>query len=1191
MKKLGFILFGLSVLFSLFFEQIVLVNAAAPSAISTLAAGTGDASAFLSWTAPANGGSAITDYVIQYRISGAGSWTTFSDGTSTATTTTVTGLTNGTRYEFNVQAVNGDGTATDSNTPNTIPLKRIITDDLEAYITSVDINGQNGWVPGDTAPAAVWEVYSRSGSKVLAPDDASSSADYTKFTTNQNVGVNAHIGFDFVGFTESNRFFPQIWFRRSTASGNAGGYDTFIWPGSGGDQLILWKHAAGTSGPDPTVADESLVLSSGVVYRVEAEIINNASNQPVIKIWVYQKSGSRGAPALMYTDTSGSPFTGGYIGLGFATLESFPPATDVWYDNIDIYGAEAGPATAPIIASATSGNMQVALDWDAPFYTGTSSITDYGVQYKLTSDSSWSTFSDGTSTTTATTVTGLTNSSSYDFRVYAVNSSGNSSYSPTIRGTPAAAGSAPTASDVTVEGYPAIGKLLTGLYSYTDVDGNMEGTSTFRWLRASTSGGSYAAISGATDNTYTVQAADENQYLKFEVTPVTTIAPTTGSPVQSSATNQVFSEAAYYHILSTGQSLAIGYNAGPPRLTTIQPYNNLMLTNGVEATSTPLIPLLETGNGEAGDVETPSSGMANTIRALDSYGRPFIVGLHGHGGAAYNDIKKGTTYYNRGITQATNSEDDVVNTLGGVYYPRAVTLTHGETDYDNGVSAATYQGYLEEMQSDYQTDLNALAGTAGTIPLFITQMNTGLTGTIAVSQLAAHKANPGEIILIGPKYQMNYAGDHVHLNNTGSRYLGELMGKVMKKVLLDGETWNPLMPTTVSRVANVVTVSFDIPEGELEIDTVNVDQRPNYGFEFTQTGGNSVSISDVDIINNNTQVQITLSATPTGTNQRLRYAYTCTGNHTGAFDFLCGDSSDGSYVGGNIRDTDTTVSTAADNTGLELYDWLVAFDESIVTDTTAPTVSSITSSTVNGSYNTNDTVNITVNFSEAVTTTGSVVVTLNSGGSCTITASSSSGATCIYTVGSSDSANPLDVTSITGTIKDDANNAMSNSTPVINLSASKNIVISTNSGGGGGGGNSSGSSSGYRPPVITPTPLVPTLPLTPVSIPTTPSVSINSLSLFGLGPVTCPYINPAVTLREGNNNQQVKKLQAFLRYQGIAPWLKVSGVFGPYTKLAVNKLQMLYPQETYAKAGRHNPTGIAAWYTLQVINRIVCGTA
>ena len=70
----------------------------------------GNAQVVVAWGAPANNGAAITDYVVQYSTSSAGSYTTFADGTSTSTSATVTGLTNGTAYYFKVAATNSVGT-------------------------------------------------------------------------------------------------------------------------------------------------------------------------------------------------------------------------------------------------------------------------------------------------------------------------------------------------------------------------------------------------------------------------------------------------------------------------------------------------------------------------------------------------------------------------------------------------------------------------------------------------------------------------------------------------------------------------------------------------------------------------------------------------------------------------------------------------------------------------------------------------------------------------------------------------------------------------------------------------------------------------------------------------------------------------------------------------------------------------
>lgn len=64
----------------------------------------------LAWTAPvSDGGSAISDYEIQYSSDNGGKWTTFIDGSSSQTTAVVTGLTVGAGYVFRVRASNGVG--------------------------------------------------------------------------------------------------------------------------------------------------------------------------------------------------------------------------------------------------------------------------------------------------------------------------------------------------------------------------------------------------------------------------------------------------------------------------------------------------------------------------------------------------------------------------------------------------------------------------------------------------------------------------------------------------------------------------------------------------------------------------------------------------------------------------------------------------------------------------------------------------------------------------------------------------------------------------------------------------------------------------------------------------------------------------------------------------------------------------
>jgi hypothetical protein len=68
----------------------------------------GDGQVSLAWSAPSLG-SPPTDYQVQYSSNSGSTWTTFSEGTSTATSASVTGLTNGTAYIFRVRAVNALG--------------------------------------------------------------------------------------------------------------------------------------------------------------------------------------------------------------------------------------------------------------------------------------------------------------------------------------------------------------------------------------------------------------------------------------------------------------------------------------------------------------------------------------------------------------------------------------------------------------------------------------------------------------------------------------------------------------------------------------------------------------------------------------------------------------------------------------------------------------------------------------------------------------------------------------------------------------------------------------------------------------------------------------------------------------------------------------------------------------------------
>src|SRR5690606_13946118 len=67
----------------------------APATPTDLAAVPYEGKVYLTWTASTG---SPTDYIIEYKTNAAGSYSTFSDGTSTSTSVMVTGLNNGTLY-------------------------------------------------------------------------------------------------------------------------------------------------------------------------------------------------------------------------------------------------------------------------------------------------------------------------------------------------------------------------------------------------------------------------------------------------------------------------------------------------------------------------------------------------------------------------------------------------------------------------------------------------------------------------------------------------------------------------------------------------------------------------------------------------------------------------------------------------------------------------------------------------------------------------------------------------------------------------------------------------------------------------------------------------------------------------------------------------------------------------------------
>jgi hypothetical protein len=132
----------------------------APAQVTGLTATLGDTQVSLIWD-NTYATPSPTDYVVQYSTDDA-TWTTFADGTSSATTATVTGLTNGTLYYFRVAAVNSLGTGTFSASATATPSAAFFPTSIANCLLWLDAS--------DTGTISV------SGSDVTQWDDKSGNA-------------------------------------------------------------------------------------------------------------------------------------------------------------------------------------------------------------------------------------------------------------------------------------------------------------------------------------------------------------------------------------------------------------------------------------------------------------------------------------------------------------------------------------------------------------------------------------------------------------------------------------------------------------------------------------------------------------------------------------------------------------------------------------------------------------------------------------------------------------------------------------------------------------------------------------------------------------------------------------------------------------------------------------------------------
>ncbi|WP_309613995.1 fibronectin type III domain-containing protein [Flavobacterium sp.] len=371
----------------------VTATTTAPLAPTITAITPGNGQLSVAFTAGGNGGSAITNY--KYSTDGGTNFTACSP-TQTTSPIVITGLTNGTSYNVQIKAVNaiGDGTATVSTvaTPRTTPSAPTIGT-ITPGIGQLSVAFTAG---SDGGSAITNYKYSLNGGSFVSAGSTSSPIVIT-------------------GLTNGTSYNVQLLAVNVAGDGTASGA------------------SAGTPRTSPS-AVTGLTATAGN-SQVTLAFTAGSNGGSAITDYVYSLNG--GSFTSAGTTTSPIVVTGLTNGTSYSFVVKAVNAAGNGTASSTVSATPRTTASAPSITTITPGDSSLSVAFTAPSSNGGAAITDY--KYSINGGSS---FISAGSTTSPIGISGLTNGTTYDVQLLAVNAAGDGAPSATVQGTPVAASTA-----------------------------------------------------------------------------------------------------------------------------------------------------------------------------------------------------------------------------------------------------------------------------------------------------------------------------------------------------------------------------------------------------------------------------------------------------------------------------------------------------------------------------------------------------------------------------------------------------------------------------------------------------------------------------------------------------------------------------------------------------------------------------